>query len=297
MASGTDGPHTAGTQLPSAEPERADIGQRAVADTERLGIDVAVEDRPAHAWEVGEDASWEPMVTDTWNPPGASRTAEQATARAGEAPETATVGPPSAGATLRPAEHPVPPADRAARSARQALEEAIRSSGSGNETSPSDMDPARMALGLASLAAERMRAGVPAGDGFVTGFGLARQTANGLIALGQRLLEPASRVASGAVQSAARLPVAGVPVRAALRSGQWLARSGAQVREKLHASIVDIHHAEAAVHEAESTVHGAEAVTHGAESAIRGAATSERSHSSPQRTNSGRGEGAAASGR
>src|SRR5690606_28123767 len=145
--------------------------------------------------------SWEASVTDTWNPPASGSPVEASGSprEASGSPGEAQVGETELRETeARPAELPaersvppaVPPGDRAVRSARQALDEALRLAGPGTETAAPEMDPARMAVSLASLAAERMRAGVPAGDGLVTGFGLARQTANGLLALGQRLLEP-----------------------------------------------------------------------------------------------------------
>jgi hypothetical protein len=244
MASGRNPAHTAEAEHPSAGSARSfvdtaptDPNARTVADTERLGlegvgVDRDVADRPAHQWEVGGADSWEPSVTDTWNPPAAHPPAS--------ANRPASTTPPaSARPPALPAERSVPPAvpptERAAQSARQALDQALRSAGLEAEAPAPEMDPARMALSLATLAAERMRAGVPAGDGLVTGLGLARQTANGLRALGGRLLEPASRLTVGALQNAARLPVAGLPARAALRSGQWVARSGAQAREKLRA--------------------------------------------------------------
>jgi hypothetical protein len=272
MASGTDAAHTAEAERPSAGTARpfgdtrpaeagtkpagmkpADATNRTVADTERLGIDALgldadIADQPAHRWEVGEADSWEPSVTDTWNPPAANPTANRPSAsRPGAKPPVE----PEAGETeTRPAVLPdersvpptVSPAERAVRSARQALDQALLTEGPEAEAPAPQIDPARMAISLASLAAERMRAGVPAGDGLVTGFGLARQTATGLIALGERLLEPAARLTAGAVQSAARLPVAGRPIRAALRSGEWVARSGNQAREKLRAWIDSARH-------------------------------------------------------
>jgi hypothetical protein len=241
MASGRNPAHTGEAEHPSAGTARSFVDtahidpnartdlQRPRGDGSGAGSDVA--DRPAHEWEVGGADSWEPSVTDTWNPPASA------------SPPAATNPPasanPPANRPALPAERSVPPAvpptERAAQSARRALDQALRSAGPETETPAPEMDPARMAISLASLAAERMRAGVPAGDGLVTGFGLARQTANGLRALGGRLLEPASRLTVGALQGAARLPVAGLPARAALRSGQWVARSGAQAREKLRA--------------------------------------------------------------
>ncbi|MBX6722353.1 MAG: hypothetical protein IRY92_03795 [Dactylosporangium sp.] len=259
MASGRNAAHTAEAERSSADTARSFVdtagtndrhtndrqtNDKTVADMERLGLDAPgitgdVADRPAHQWEVGDADSWEPSMTDTWNPPASGN--PPASRRADPAASEATAGAPEARPAALPAERSVPPAvppaERAVRSARQALEEALRSPEPGTETPAPKLDPTRMAASLAALAAERVRAGVPAGDGLVTGLGLARQTANGLLALGQRLFEPASRVAAGAVQNAARLPVAGLPVRAALRSGQWLARSGAQAREKLRASV------------------------------------------------------------
>src|SRR5690606_35001461 len=62
MAWGRHAPHT-------VETERVGGEGRSVADTERLGVGPDIDDRPAHAWEVDEAESWEPVAPDTWGPP------------------------------------------------------------------------------------------------------------------------------------------------------------------------------------------------------------------------------------
>jgi len=201
MAWGRHAPRAAEAEHPSAETtDRIDPAEHTVADAERLGIDIDVTDRPAHAWEVDEVSSWEPVVPDTWDPPvdadveastddeatwtDAARSEGEWTAAGANVENAArnerewaadvenaarnerewaddTAPPEQPGETVRPA-------NRAGRSAEPAVEEAVRSPdpASARRTRASDLakGPARMALGLASLAAQRMRAGVPAGS-------------------------------------------------------------------------------------------------------------------------------------
>lgn len=215
---------------------------RAVADTERLGVDPDLSDRPAHAWEVDEGESWESVAPDTWEPPEdagpeaevvsddeeawrdsarMAYTRAQAEADQAAPPDDRTTGGESRGSQADRATEPVERSPQAAPD-----DEA------GKRPQP---PPARLALGLASMAAQRMRGGVPAGDGLVTGFGLMRQTVNGLVALGERLLAPASRAAAGVVRRAEALPVVGPPIYAGLRSREWLAQSRTQARAKIAA--------------------------------------------------------------
>jgi hypothetical protein len=245
MAWGRHAPRTVEPQWPGDE--------SAAADAERLGIDADVENRPAHEWEVDEAASWEPVVPDTWDPPSDSDLDEDSPTG-----DAASWGDEAAWSDAARSEHEwvgtaadQPPAgyaeggiaqraDRESRFNRRAGDEFVRSrepAARGSASEPETQPPARMALGLASLAAQRMRSEVPAGDGLVTGPGVLRQTANGLVAMGERVLAPATQVASIAVRGVALLPVVGAPVRAALRSGQWLANSGARVRDKIRASV------------------------------------------------------------
>jgi hypothetical protein len=161
-------------------------------------------ERTAHSWELDESDSWEPVVPDTWNAP----------VDTDEAPAGAD---PAAGWT------------DAARTEQEWADAASTSPPDASAPTGQEGDqlqgpnPARMVLGLATMAAQRLRGGVPAGDGFVTGVGLLQETANGLRALGARLLDPAAHAAASTVQQAAAVPVAGVPVRVALRSGAKLA--------------------------------------------------------------------------
>jgi hypothetical protein len=225
---------------------------RTVADTQRLGIDDDVTDRPAHAWEVDDDASWEPVVPDTWDPPESGRPAEAPETEAAwsdaarSAREWADAGadmdespaPNESGQSpTRPAAdvRPAGPADvrpAGAADVRPSGAEERSDEGAAEAAESGPQPPARMALGLASLAAQRMRSEVPVGDGLITGLGLLRQTADGLMALGERVLAPASWVASVALRSAAAVPVAGLPVRAALRSRQWIASSAMRAKAR-----------------------------------------------------------------
>jgi hypothetical protein len=242
MAWGRHAPDTATT-------ERLSRDERSFAEAERLDIDTDLDDRAAHAWEVDETDSWEPVVPDTWDPPADtgpddggptgdeavwsdSARSEREWAEAGA--DVIGVGP-IAGRVGDAGQR----TDEDVRSAGPAVDESVRSP----EQPPGPADaqgaqpPTRMALGLASLAAQRMRSEVPVGDGLVTGIGALRQTANELRALGERVLAPASQVASVAVKGAAVLPIIGVPVRVALRSGRWLADSAERIRHRVLTSV------------------------------------------------------------
>jgi hypothetical protein len=105
------------------------------------------------------------------------------------------------------------------------------------EAATTGPNAARMALGLASLAAQRLRGGMPVGDGLVTGVGLAMQTADGLRDLGRRVLRPTSRIAAGTVKGAALLPVAGIPFRIALRTRAWLGDAVSDARARGHETL------------------------------------------------------------
>ncbi|HET6212628.1 MAG TPA: hypothetical protein VFE14_07115 [Micromonosporaceae bacterium] len=85
--------------------------------------------------------------------------------------------------------------------------------------------PARLALGLAALAAERIRGSAPGGDTLATVVGLAQRT---VYAAG-RLAAPPARLASRGVRWAAELPGAGLVRRP-------IGRVAAGAREELVAA-------------------------------------------------------------
>jgi hypothetical protein len=78
--------------------------------------------------------------------------------------------------------------------------------------------PARLVLGMATLAAERLRGGAPAGDALATGVGLVQESAASARDLARRVLEPAARMANDAVDRAALIPGADRPLRTLSRS-------------------------------------------------------------------------------
>jgi hypothetical protein len=100
--------------------------------------------------------------------------------------------------------------------------------------------PARMVLGMASLAAERLRGHAPS-DAFVTSVGLFQETAHGIRDFGRRVMEPASRIAADtvdrAVDRAALLPGAAMPARSLARSRATLARMVAKARTRGQATV------------------------------------------------------------
>jgi hypothetical protein len=182
-------------------------------------------DRPAHAWEFDEADSWEPVVPETWEVP----TDEEQT-------EPASVDADSAGWTdaARSEEEWI---DAAHSRSGQAAGEPGPPAENGTGPQPSPANPLRMALGLATMAAQRLRGGVPVGDGFVIGVGLVLQTANGLREVGRWALGPASRAANGALKGAAMLPVTGAPLRAAMRSERRIATAVDAARERGHETV------------------------------------------------------------
>jgi hypothetical protein len=101
--------------------------------------------------------------------------------------------------------------------------------------------PARMVLGMASLAAQRLRGGTPAGDALTTGVGLLQETATGLRDFGRRVFEPASRLAADtvdrAVDRASTLPGAAIPVRSIALSRARLSKVVARARRRGEATV------------------------------------------------------------
>jgi hypothetical protein len=242
--------------------------------------DPRVEERTAHAWELGPaeswvaaeaEDSWEPVVPDTWAVPADADQSPEVAGLDTEAPDAAAWS----DAARTEAEWSEAAWGEGGRRVAAGWAEADReearwaSTAGGGEAVPQRTDgtarvpypaavgavsdegdrpmtgrapdqassPARMALGLATLAAQRLRGGVPVGDGFVTGVGLVQQTANGLRELSRRALAPASRLAAGTVGAAAALPVVGFGVRAALRARLRLAATVEQARALGHDTV------------------------------------------------------------
>jgi hypothetical protein len=98
-----------------------------------------------------------------------------------------------------------------------------------------------MVLGMASLAAQRLRGGIPPGDAFTTGVGLFQETASSLRDLGRRVFEPASRLAAGtvdrAVDRAADLPGSAIPARSVAVSRARLSKVLARARRRGEATV------------------------------------------------------------
>jgi hypothetical protein len=78
--------------------------------------------------------------------------------------------------------------------------------------------PARLALGLAALAADRLGRGAQSGGAFVTGVGLIAQTASEARGFARRLIGPPARIASRTAGWASALPGAEAPKRSLSRS-------------------------------------------------------------------------------
>ncbi len=101
--------------------------------------------------------------------------------------------------------------------------------------------PARIVLGMASLAADRLRGGMSARNAFVTGVGLLQEAASGIRDFGQRVIEPASRVAADrvdrAIERAAELPGAAIPARSIALSRARLARVMTKARSRGQATV------------------------------------------------------------
>jgi hypothetical protein len=97
--------------------------------------------------------------------------------------------------------------------------------------------PARMVLGMATLAAERLRGGAPPGDALVTGVGLVQESAASARDLARRVLEPAARLAADAVDRAALIPGADRPLRTLSRSRARLTQVVNRARRRGEATV------------------------------------------------------------
>jgi hypothetical protein len=96
--------------------------------------------------------------------------------------------------------------------------------------------PARLALGLAVLAAERLRAGSP-GDSFLTGVGLVQQSAAEARSVARRAFEPPTRLASRAAGWARWVPGANASRRSLSRSRQRFDRMVLDARRRGAATV------------------------------------------------------------
>lgn len=92
--------------------------------------------------------------------------------------------------------------------------------------------PARVALGLAALAAERVRANAAGGDVLATAVGLVEETGQAVRSAAGMVAAPPKRAAAIAVHRAARLPGASLVRRPALRAGDRVREGVAAARER-----------------------------------------------------------------
>jgi hypothetical protein len=232
------------------------VGRRTrTADVDRTVVTDRAQEAAPDTWELDGADSWEPIVPETWAvPPDAEPAASEPfaddtgsagwsdaarsdeewvdAARHGATPvgvsrDDTSSAPVGIGAALA--------ADVLSESEAENEESLLTRAEWAESHIPAQEpapNPARMALGLASMAAQRLRGDVPVGDGFVTGVGLMQETANGLAQVGRRILGPAAALARGAVRGASRLPVVGVPFRVARRTRAKLSTALADARTR-----------------------------------------------------------------
>ena len=106
------------------------------------------------------------------------------------------------------------------------------------EPAPPDRPhPARMVLGLATIAAERLRGGAPTGNAILTGVGLMQQTAANAQGFARRMLDPAARLAADTVDRASKLPGAARPLRSLERTRARWSRVVANARVRGAATV------------------------------------------------------------
>jgi hypothetical protein len=191
---------------------------------------------PPRSWTFDEDESWGADVEPPTDPGADAMPAGATTTGASDIDPLTTDTDPSwtdlsgtesaSGATAAPAAAllDVPPSEAAAQATRTMV-----------------AHPGRMLLGMASLAAERLRGGMPARNAFVTGVGLFQETAAGVRDLGRRMMQPASRVAADtvdrAIDRAATLPGSAIPARSIAQSRATLARVMAKARSRGQATV------------------------------------------------------------
>lgn len=92
--------------------------------------------------------------------------------------------------------------------------------------------PARVALGLAALAAERVRANAPGGDVLATTVGLLEETGQAVRAAAGQMAAPTARAATIGLHQAARLPGASRVRDPAQRAFTWVRDTAAAARER-----------------------------------------------------------------
>ena len=97
--------------------------------------------------------------------------------------------------------------------------------------------PARLALGIAVLAAERLRPGAPTSEAFVTGVGLLQQGAAEARTLARRVMGPPTRMASRTVGWASGLPGSERPRRSFSRSRELLNRVVSEAKKRGEATV------------------------------------------------------------
>jgi hypothetical protein len=126
--------------------------------------------------------------------------------------------------------------DGDAQPAREGGAQAMRDSGA-YAAPDSGTHPARLALGMAVLAAERLRPGSPANDAFATGVGLLQHTAAEARTLVRRVMRPSMRIASRTVDIASYLSGSDSPRRSLSRSREIIGRVVSEARRRGEATV------------------------------------------------------------
>lgn len=104
---------------------------------------------------------------------------------------------------------------------------------------PPPTHPGRMAVGMATLAAERLRNGASPSAAFVTGVGLVQLTADRAQGLARRMARPPSRLARQAAGIAARLPGASGRRISITRYRQRLSKLVSEARTRGQETVAD----------------------------------------------------------
>jgi hypothetical protein len=134
---------------------------------------------------------------------------------------------------------PAPVAGTAAKPAQDAQDGGAQPTRDGGAYAVPDSGthPARLALGMAVLAAERLRPGSPASDAFATGVGLLQQTAAEARTLVRRVMRPPVRFASRTVDIASYLSGSDSPRRSLSRSREIIGRVVSEARRRGEATV------------------------------------------------------------
>ena len=185
-------------------------------------------------WTFDEDVSW---GYDAGPPPGAPAPASGAAPPGAPAPPPAGSGPPALSSAPDPSAAPPAAGPMVAGVTASAVTPADVPVETATPPAPERPHPGRMVLGLASIAAERLRGGVPAGNAILTGVGLMQQGATNARGFARRTLDPAARFAADTVELASKLPGAGRPLRSLERSRARWSRVVANARVRGDATV------------------------------------------------------------